>query len=108
MPNSNHNSSGKRQRKKEQKRLRLKVLADVDFCACGTLYEARCDGICRETHTDDKGVIRCGECYRVDMSQFKQKKKKGGRKKQNFVQEHKDEQDRRRASLDNRNHRGNS
>ena len=55
--------SGKTRRRVD----RLRRLAGIDLCACGGGHLLRCQGICRNSHIDQKTQnVRCGERYRVN------------------------------------------
>jgi len=61
-------------KKREQKKIeRLKILLGIDLCACGGGHQLKCQGACKETHTNPKtGRTECGECYQIDRSVVKQ------------------------------------
>jgi len=65
----------KEQKKRAKMIAKLKKLLGIDFCACGTQYVAKCDGICRESHTNSSGKVECGELYQVEISQTKPRRK---------------------------------
>jgi len=58
---------GHNQKKRKQKRIdRLKLLADVDLCSCGSGDKLKCHGICRENHTcPGTDRVECSELYQV-------------------------------------------
>ncbi len=58
---------------------RLRASSDQLFCACGSMYNLKCKGICRELHTKG-GEIICDEVYPLDPSAKKPKKNKSKRK----------------------------
>jgi len=64
---------GRNKKKREQKKVdRLKRLLGIDLCACGGGHKAKCEGVCREAHTNSGGQVECGEHYRIDQSVVKQ------------------------------------
>ena len=67
---------GRNKKKKEQKKIeRLKRLLGIDLCACGGGHQLRCQGVCKESHTNPKTEkVECGELYQIDYSIVKQGK----------------------------------
>jgi len=93
----------KQTKKKVDKAQRLKILLNVDLCACGTLHALKCKGVCRQNHTNSEGVVECPALYTVDTAlvHINTKKKK---KDKNSVDDNSDkvsEKKRRRTRRDN-------
>jgi len=67
------NEKGRNKKKREDKRVRrLRLLLGTDLCACGGGHLLRCNGMCREQHTNQKtGTVECPEVYRIDSSAIK-------------------------------------
>lgn len=59
---------GRNKKKRERKRIeRLKLLLNIDFCACGGGNQLKCTNLCRELHTNSKTkMVECGEMYQID------------------------------------------
>ena len=68
------NEKGRNKKKREQKRIeRLKRLLGIDLCACGGGHKLRCQGICRECHTNSNTKkVECVAVYQIDRSEVKQ------------------------------------
>lgn len=68
------NERGRKKNKQELKKTeRLRRLLGIDLCACVGDHRLRCDGVCRERHTNTKtGRVECGEMYRIEYSEVKQ------------------------------------
>jgi hypothetical protein len=66
------NEKGRNKKKKEQKKKdRLFRLVGTDLCACSGGHQSKCDGVCREAHTNSKtGIVKCGEMYQIDQSEL--------------------------------------
>ena len=93
----------KQKKKKLDKAERLKILLNVDLCACGTLHGLKCEGVCRQSHTNSNGVVECPALYTVDTSLVKINTKKK-KKDKNSVDDNSDktsEKNRRRTRRDN-------
>ena len=65
---------GRNKKKREQKKIeRLKRLLGIDLCACGGGHQLKCQGACKEAHTNPKtGRTECDERYQIDRSAVKQ------------------------------------
>ena len=90
----------KERKKKIAKANRLRPFLGVDMCACCPLM--KCEGICRETHTNDAGEVIFFELYQIDPALIilKEKDKRKGRRVDNTdTQEHSDEKRRRRDKI---------
>jgi len=85
----------KEQTKRDKKIAKLKLLLGVDFCACGTMYADRCDGICRVSHTNEKGAVQCYELYQVDPALVRPKRGKHKKRTQLTKNDGKRKNDRR-------------
>ena len=61
---------GRNREKKKQKKIeRLKLLSGIDLCACGGGHRLRCHGVCKEAHTNSKTrEIECSECYQIECN----------------------------------------
>lgn len=105
------NDRSENKKKKEQKKnSRRKKGAGLDLCACGGGHQLKCEGICREKHTNSKtGCVECGELYQIEnfivkddgLSQSKRnwkfgRQKDGGGDKPN-KQQRRDKMDRDRS-----------
>ncbi len=67
----------KKNKKELKKAQRLKVLIGVDLCACAGGHKLRCNGVCRESHRDERtGQIVCEELYNIQTSEVKSDNKK--------------------------------
>ena len=90
-----------RERKKKiAKANKLRPFLGVDMCACCSLM--KCEGPCREAHTNDTGVVKCFELYQIDPSliNLKEKdKRRGKRVDKTDTQEHSDDKRRRRDKI---------
>ena len=58
---------GANKKKKEQRKInRIKLLLNIDLCACGGGHQLRCSDLCRALHTDDNtGRVECTELYQI-------------------------------------------
>ncbi len=72
------NEKGTNKRKREQKKINmLKLLFNIDLCACGGGHRLRCRGICRKVHTNSSTkMVECGECYQVSLEQNERRPKR--------------------------------
>lgn len=90
-----------RERKKKiAKANKLRPFLNVDMCACCTLM--KCEGVCREAHTNGAGEVVCFELYQIDpaLINLKEKDKRRGRGvDKTDTQEHSDEKRRRRDKI---------
>ncbi len=91
-----------RERKKKVAQAeKLRPFLNVDMCACCTLM--KCEGPCREAHTNDTGVVKCFELYQIDPALIILKDKRRGRRvDKTDTQEHSDEKRRRRDKIQRR------
>lgn len=94
----------RRQEKSTQKKLeRLMKFVGQDLCACCSGHQKKCEGVCREAHTNSKTrQVECEEQYQVDCSELKRKKRpKRGWKfgKQKESGEHKEAKQSRREKM---------
>lgn len=66
---------GRNKKKKDQKKAdRLKRLCGVGFCVCGGGHSLRCDGECKEAHTNSKtGDVECTAYYKIEQSEINSK-----------------------------------
>ena len=96
--------SRKQEKSNQKKAERLVKFAGQDLCACCSGHQKRCQGVCREVHTNpNTGQVECGELYQVDCSELKRHKRpKRGWKfgKQKESGEHKDAKQSRRKKID--------
>lgn len=65
---------GHNKKNREQKKItRLMRLLGTDLCACGGGHKLKCQGLCREHHTNPKtGKVECAALYQIDCSEVKQ------------------------------------
>jgi len=94
------NRNNKGQKKREKRIAKLKRLLGIDFCACSVMYSSKCDGECRQAHTNEKGEVKCFELYRVDPAEVRPRQKKRGKHR---VQLTKNDGKRKRNNGNNRN-----
>ncbi len=68
------NEQGRNKKKRELKKIeRLRRLLGIDLCACVGNHRLRCDGVCRNSHTDTNTErVECTEMYRIEHSEVKQ------------------------------------
>lgn len=68
------NERGRNKKKREKKKIeRLKRLLGIDLCACGGGHQLRCEGPCKERHTNSgDGNTQCEAMYQIDCSSTKQ------------------------------------
>lgn len=79
---------GREKKKKNTKAKRLKIVLGVDLCACGPNHKMKCDGPCREAHTDpNTGDVKCFELYQIDPKLTKVDDRKGRRQKSSLMSE---------------------
>lgn len=77
--------------KELKKTERLKRLFGIDLCACGGSHKLRCQGSCKENHTNpETGEVECSECYRID-SPTRQDDKKGRRRTWKYGRQRKED-----------------
>jgi hypothetical protein len=93
------NEKGRNKKKKEQKKKdRLFRLVGTDLCACSGGHQSKCDGVCREAHTNSKtGIVKCGEMYQIDQSENSRRPKRDWKfGKQKEVKDNKESKQERR------------
>lgn len=101
------NERGRNKKNREQKKIaRLMRLLGIDLCACGGGQKLKCQGVCREHHTNPKtGKVECVALYQVDCSEVKRnnsRRSKLDRKQDNKknVDESKLAKDQRRGKIE--------
>lgn len=99
------NKSRKQEKSNKKKADRLIKFVGLDLCACCSGHQKKCEGKCREAHTNpNTGRVECGELYQVDCQEVRQRgqKPKRGWKfgKQKESGEHKDAKQSRREKID--------
>ncbi len=98
--------SRKQEKSNQKKAERLIKFAGLDLCACCSGHQKKCEGVCREVHTNPKtGHTECGELYQVDCKDLNckgSKRPKRGWKfgKQKESAEHKDAKQSRKKKMD--------
>ncbi len=98
--------SRKQEKSKQKKAERLVKFAGLDLCACCSGHQKKCEGECREAHTNsNSGRVECGELYQIDYKELNRKGSKRPKRgwkfgKQKESGEHKDAKQSRRKKID--------